>query len=262
MLQIRKEQMKAFENAALKRFEDKMTAHSMTFTPRLSKVLGEKQIRKAVQQAMRRAARYGFTNQGPMQLYIELMYICGSDFDTDPQYPTLGKVLNEQGDQMERADRIYRGLMDYIEKVSGYGAVFVTEALEALADFVGQPLPFGPNDFEEGLVREMQRLFPRKADYIGVSGINGLIRESIIEARQYEFPPFRGAALLVILKFAFGHGCTDDLLYPWIFRTIHDRRIGAPEIRARQLEKKSITWLNHVIGRSQKTVRVHIRETR
>lgn len=94
MLIIRKEQMKAFENDALRRFEDEMVVHSKEFTPRLCKVIGDEQLRVALRQTMERADTYGFTNRGPIRLYIELMFLYGNDFDTDPQYPSLGKVLN------------------------------------------------------------------------------------------------------------------------------------------------------------------------
>ena len=59
----------------------------------------------------------------------------------------------------------------------------------------------------------------------------------------------RGEALVVVLMFAFGHGCTDDPLYPWISRTLKDERIVGPAARVERLEKKSITWLEHVLAR-------------
>lgn len=40
--------MKAFENDALRRFEDEMVVHSKEFTPRLCKVIGDEQLRVAL----------------------------------------------------------------------------------------------------------------------------------------------------------------------------------------------------------------------
>jgi hypothetical protein len=54
--------------------------------------------------------------------------------------------------------------------------------------------------------------------------------------------------------FAFGHGCTHDPLYPWIARTLKDERIKDPAARAERLEKKAITWLDHVLARPPKGV--------
>jgi len=56
--------------------------------------------------------------------------------------------------------------------------------------------------------------------------------------------------------FSFGHGCTDDPLYPWISRTLHDERIVNSEARAARLEKKAVTWLEHVNARNEKRVQM------
>jgi len=56
--------------------------------------------------------------------------------------------------------------------------------------------------------------------------------------------------------FAFGHGCTNDLLYPWISRTLQDERIADPEARAARLEQKAITWLEHVNARNEKRAEI------
>ncbi len=171
MLIIRKEQMKAFENDALRRFEDEMVVHSKEFTPRLCKVIGDEQLRVALRQAMERADTYGFTNRGPIRLYIELMFLYGNDFDTDPQYPSLGEVLNAPGDQMLRAEQIYEGILDYQEKVSGLDAANVRKALTALSVFAQKPVRFSPNNFVAEMLQEMTRVFPQKAAYIGEEGL-------------------------------------------------------------------------------------------
>ena len=93
MLQIREEQMAVFEQAALRRFEDEMVVHSKIFSPRLCEVLGEEQLRVALRRAMARAGGYGFSYRGPIRLFIEFMFLFGSAFDTDPQYPWAGKIL-------------------------------------------------------------------------------------------------------------------------------------------------------------------------
>ena len=55
--------------------------------------------------------------------------------------------------------------------------------------------------------------------------------------------------LLAILMFSFGHGCLDDPLYPWMSQTLSDERITDVSARAERLERKSITWLDHVLAR-------------
>jgi hypothetical protein len=250
MWTIREEQTEAFRQNALKKFEDEMVAHSKDFSPPLCEVIGDEQLRVALRSAMKRADGYGFTNRGPVRLFIEMMFLCGSGFDTDPQYPEVGAVLRASGDQMHRAQQIYELCMHNLEKVAGPGAVNVRKALSDLLIFTRAPLTFS-NDFVTDMLQAMHRVFPQKAAYVGEPGLKALIDEAIAEARQYQFETARQRTLLVVLKFAFGHGCTDDPLYPWIASTLRDKRIRDADARAERLEKKATTWLEHVVAANE-----------
>jgi hypothetical protein len=247
MLIIRAEQMSAFEQAARQQFEDEMVVHSKGFATRLCEVIGDEQLRLAVRSAMARAATYKLTNRGPVQLFVEMTLLCGSGFDTDPQYPTMGAFLRAPYDQMMRSERIHAGYCDFLEKVSGPGASNVYRALKELLQLARTPLDL-PDDFVPGILEEMKRIFPQKVAYIGESGLGELVEEALAEARLYKFDTVREKVLILTLKFAFGHGCTDDPLYPWISRTLQDVKIVSPQARASRLEKKAITWLEHVLA--------------
>ena len=248
---IRPEQMRAFEQAARRRFEEEMVVHSKSFAPPLCKVIGDEQLRVALRAAIARAEHYGFTNRGPIRLFIDMMFLCGSGLDTDPQYPALGEVLRASGDQMLRAQQIHEGHNDYLKRVSGPGAVNVHKALRDLLTFARTPLTIAPNNLIQGMLREMTRIFPQKTAYVGEAGLRVLIDEGIAEAQRYRFEAARPGALLVVLKFAFGHGCTDDPLYPWIAQTLKDERTVSPAARAERLEEKALTWLQHVVARNE-----------
>lgn len=247
---IRAEQMKVFEQAARSRFEEEMIAHSKAFSPRLCEVIGDVQLRAAVRSGIARADGYGFSNRGPVRLFIELMFLCGSAFDTDPQYRPLGDILRSSSDQMRRAQQIHEGHLDYLERVSGPGAVNVKKALSDLLIFVRTPITF-TTSVQTNMLELMNRIFPQKVAFVGEAGLQELIQEGVAEAQRYHFESIREQALLVVLKFAFGHGCTDDPLYPWIVRTLRDDRITDPAARAARLERKAITWLEHVVARNE-----------
>jgi hypothetical protein len=105
MLVISAQQMKALGQAALKNFEDEMVVHSKKFSPRLCEVLGDEQLREAIRRAIGRAGEYGFDLRGPVRLYIEMMFLYGSSFDTDPQYPWAAQALRSSEPQMQRAEQ-------------------------------------------------------------------------------------------------------------------------------------------------------------
>ena len=250
MLVIRPDQMKVFEQDATRRFEEEMVVHSKDFSPRLCEVIGDEQLRVALRSAITRADGYGFTYRGPIRLFIELMFLLGSGFDSDPQYPAIRRVLDDSAGQMQRAQQIHEEFLDYLEKVSGPGAVNVHRALSELLIFARSSPAFS-SDFVADMLQEMKRMFPQKAAYVGEPALRAVIDEALDEAREHGFDTDRQRALLVVLKFAFGHGCTNDPLYPWIARTLRDEKFDAGA-RAARLEKKAVTWLEHVVARNER----------
>jgi hypothetical protein len=248
VLIIRSEQMKAFEDVARRRFEDEMVEHSRAFSPRLCAVLGEPPLRGVIGGMMTRAEGYGFTFRGPIRLYIEMSFLFGSSFDTDPQYPVLGEQLRAEGDQMTRADRIYEATVLYNRQVSGEGAVNVHRALRELLAFARLPDDISPNYWGYRVLEEMHRIFPEKASYLGDDILKTLIRRAATEAERWNFTATRPKVMMAILMFAFGHRCADDDLYPWIGRAVRDPKIVSADARAQRLERKAITWLEHVVA--------------
>ena len=248
MLVIRPEQMDVFRRAARASFEEEMVAHGRAFSPRLSGVIGDEQLRLAVRRTLDRADGYGFTNRGPIRLCVELMFLFGSGFDTDPQYPWAAEILQAPDDQMRRAEQLFDRTLDYQARVSGPGRANTYRALRELSAFAGQRVEWPSDGLPAALRREMARVFPAKAAYVGDAGLAALIAEGSAEARRYGLPAPAGDALLVVLMFAFGHGCTDDPLYPWIANTLRDERIVAPAARTDRLQRKALTWLDHVLA--------------
>jgi hypothetical protein len=52
MLTLRREQISAFEQAALCRFENELVAHCRDFATRLCEIIGDEQLRVAVRSSM------------------------------------------------------------------------------------------------------------------------------------------------------------------------------------------------------------------
>jgi len=255
MLRIRPEQIALFEQRALATFEDEMVAHSLLFTPRLCRTLGDTQLRIAVRQMIARAYDHGFDCRGPVRLYVELSFLYGSGFDTDPQYPRLARILGSGEDQMLRAEWLYQEILDYQGQVSGPEACNVRRALVTLAQYVEHPAVGGAETFVADTLVAMDRIFPEKSSFVGQRALTALLAEATAAAREHGVPQdIRGRLLLGVLMFAFGHACSTDPLYPWIGRTLANPLVVDPLVRVRRLEKKAITWLRHVLSGSWRGV--------
>jgi hypothetical protein len=249
MLKVRAEQMQAFERSAWRAFEDEMIAHSKDFAPTLCTVIGDAQVRLAVRHMIARAGTYNLTLRGPIRLCVELMFLCGSAFDTDPQYPGFGDCLRSSNSEMRRADQLQAAHNEYLEAVAGPDNINIHNAERAIADYARRPTVVSEPQLEAELIGEMTRSFPQRTAYIGEAALRELVTEGRQEARKHRFTTPRGQALVVILMSAFGHGCTSDPLYPWISQTLTDPMIVDAAARADRLERKSLTWLEHVLAR-------------
>ncbi|HRE53900.1 MAG TPA: hypothetical protein PLP22_03805 [Candidatus Competibacter sp.] len=230
-----------------------MVAHLADFSPPLFKTLGEKPMLDVVRFGMARAEQHELTLRGPVRLYLEMMLLFGSYFDTDPQYPWAAEMLKSRAvGQMERAELLYEKTVDYREKVAGPDDAYALKALRNISMLAQQPLLIPSEEFVPYMRQEIARVYPQKVAYVGQEGIDALIRKGADGARRQRFSTTRAAALIVVLMLAFGHGCGADPLYPWINKTLRDEAITEQEARAKRLEKKALTWLEHVLDYFEK----------
>lgn len=249
MLVLTRKQMLAFEQSAQQAFEDEMLEHVSQFSPPLYKTLGEAQTRKALVLAMAQAKHHGFTQRGPVRTYVEQMLLLGSHFDSDPQYPWATEILTMPDlPQMERAELLYTKTLDYLEKVVGPEDAFSLAALRHVAMFAQQPLHVTTQSFVQDMLRELSQIYPQKAAYMGAQAMEQLIHKGLAGAQRQRFNSLRGAVLVIVLMFAFGHGCGADPWYPWISKTLGDSNDADPEAKVKRLEKNALTWLEHVIA--------------
>jgi hypothetical protein len=249
MLIVRQEQMEALAQAVLRRFESDMVIHLADFSPPLFKAVGEDQMRAAVRLGMAKAAVYGFDLHGPVRLFLELMLLFGSHFDTDPQYVWLAEILTNQkaGSQMERGELLYHRAMLYRKNVIGPNDEYMLRALHDINTEAQKFRSLSGEDHTSYMLGKIKQIYPEKFDYIGSDALERLIRGGYDRAIRHGFSTGRSMVLIVILMLAFGHGCDDDPLYPWIARTLADPAITNADARAKRLETKALTWLKHVL---------------
>lgn len=250
MLTIGKDQLARFREPPRRAFEAEMVEHLAAFSPPLFKTLGEDQMLVVVRTGMAAAERHGFDLRGPVRMYLELMLLFGSRFDTDPQYPWFHELLTAEPDapQMQRAGRIHARVTEYRRQVAGPDDDYTFAALRRILQFAEQPLDYPPAQIVGEMARQFAAVYPEKVAWLGEPALTNLIEEGVETARRLKSPSARGEALMSVLMFAFGHGCADDPLYPWIANTIRDGMVPEPARWPVRLEKKAITWLRHVLG--------------
>ncbi|MBV5311258.1 hypothetical protein [Chromatium okenii] len=247
MLIIRAEQLAAFQQAAITTLENQLLTHIQTVTPVLTATLGEIPLRLAVQQAMTNAAQYELTERAAIRLFVELRFLLGSAFESDPQYHWIVPILRDKEiPQMVRALQIYEKTVDYQTQVLGEGGINTRTALQNLLLFMQQPFLLSMRDFGPGMLRVLTDIFPLKAAYLGEEALQGIIRSGYAQARELGFPTLRSYGVLTGLMFVCGHGCIADPLYSWIAQILKDTQ--TPDVIAEQLNKQTLLWLEQMLA--------------
>lgn len=234
MLTVNPAQLKSFEDAAMARFRHQMADHARAVAPRLCATLDAAQLATAVNAVVDRALRQGFTNRGPVRLFVELACLFGSGFETDPLHPAITELLAAPEDQMVRADRLHRLYLAHVAHTCGDDDATEARMLARLGACLRQPPMADDRDPSVALVSEMHRLWPEKAELAGLDALAALSLWGWVHAGRRGLGSPRGRAVAVLLMFVLGHACLDDPLYPWIARSLQDVEAQRDATLARQ----------------------------
>jgi hypothetical protein len=253
MLTIRQQQVEIFRQQYLQRFEDEMLVHLKTFSPRHSKVAGDEAVRRVIRLGIKNAENYGLTNRGSVRFYIELMFMFGSYFDTDPQYPWAASILNKPSaiDQSIRADGLYYATNQYLAHVSGPNHTHLFQAMRRLQQARIEDFVVPGKSLEEGVLQGLHAIYPEKCDYVGESALKHVMRNGLDIAQTYSFTTDKGKVLMTALAFAVGHGFPKDPLCSWIGKRLEDTRRTDPAKLVDDLHSKALLYLDHILGKKE-----------
>jgi hypothetical protein len=257
MMIIRQSQMEIFEEAALRRFESDMLVHLSVFAPTHCQVIGESAVRTGIRLGIQRAAGYGLSNRGPVRFFLELMFMYGCHFDTDPQHVWARDALRNEDvpDQMAKAEQLYAKAMAFTAATAGKDYVHAKDALRRARRVPFDDLPVLGGDFEATMLQRVAEMHPEKVQVLGEATTRSVIERCKALPEALSLAPERGAALCVAATFAVGHGFGQDPLLPWIGRTLTNPAYSDPEVRTRRLHARMMTYLDHVIAGFDAAVR-------
>ncbi|MFN7923283.1 MAG: hypothetical protein U0Q16_24490 [Bryobacteraceae bacterium] len=252
---VRSAQVEAFHPRILDQFEGLLAGHAREFAPKHTEVLGEQGTLAVVKTAIARGAAYGFDAQAPLELFLDLMFLLGSEFDTDLQYPWAAEILSPKspGNQMEKADRLHAASIGYLDAVAGPDNEYAQAALQALRDQGGALVRETKTDFRTAAPMLMRKLYPQKVDHLGPAITAAVVERAIAECAARQIQTLPGYWVITAFDFALGHAITRDPLYPWVKETLNDERIAQPDERAGKLYSKAKVYIDHAIQHWKET---------
>lgn len=222
--------MSEFERVARNAFEDDMVWHVREEFPDRIVGMPEDSVREQVRWGMRRAEGYGFTNRGPVGFFIELMFLLGPEFDSDPRYPWARDILTDKTDQMDRSDRLHEVLMNHLHgQQSPRAGKDVTE-----------------QEFEDNMVEHLKQVFPIRTEAMGEDVVREVIRIGIGRADGYELDTPGPVCLFIEMSFLSGSGFDTDPQYPWMQQVLADTTDQVD--RANRLRGEALKYRAAVVG--------------
>jgi hypothetical protein len=100
-------------------YENDFLARLRHLYPQKSDFQGDSLMCAWMQEGIRSAKEYGFTDMRGVFIYIALQFFLGSGFDKDPLYPWAEETLTNPAvtNAVERYSQLYRKAKDYLNKV-------------------------------------------------------------------------------------------------------------------------------------------------
>jgi hypothetical protein len=251
MLHIRNEQMQAFEQVALKRFKDSMVEHIKKNFPKPIELAGEQAVRETVRLGLDRSKAYGLKTEHEICLYVDLMIMLGTGFDTDPQLPWAAATLNDEtvSSSVKRVEKLYDKAMEYLNRVVGQDNVFPVNALRRVRTYtIGQL----EERFESDVVRSAAPLFreiwPAKWESIGSAGLGRLIGKARELASKYEIESSSDVGIYALFMFLLGYRFDTDPMYPWTSEILADDSVTNPKQKIHSLHAKAMALLDQALS--------------
>jgi len=248
-VKVRREQHETLARALRDRFEREMLAHLREFSPRHCEVIGDDGVLAVIRQGIDAAEPYGFVQRGPVRLYLEMMFMLGSEFDSDPQYPWAREALTDEAffDPMDRAEALHQRLRQYLTEVAGPDHRYTLRALRRIHELERQDVLRDGEALEDSGLRLTESCYPEKHAYVGPEALRELIKEAKAVAVDHDLALPDGAGVLLALMYAMGHGVANDPLVPWVGKTLRDPAEKGRRGRLDRLESKSRLYLKRVL---------------
>jgi len=246
MLKIRKEQHDELGKISLKRFEDSMVEHIKKFFPKYYEIHGEPIIRDVIQYAIERSNTYDFTTERDVCLYINLVFLLGSNFDKDIQLPWASVILRDETitGPATRIERLNGKVMEYLDEAVGVENEYLGRALLRIREISFEDFDRSPSPNAGSVaVVQLREIWPHKCRQLGEPVLRRLITEGMKTARSYNITSERGVVLYTALMFLLGSGFDKDPQFPWAASILNDESITNEAAKVDRLYKDSMTFL-------------------
>lgn len=250
-MNIGREQWQDLEHAFAGGPPAALEEHLRQFSPRLAQAAGPEGVAALVHHAREKAAQYELASPSGGQWLVECMALFGWQFDSDPQYAVLSRILQDGvgAPQFERLQQLHGLTVDFLERACGKEREYERRGLTRLLEVEPKTVAAQAHPGIAAL-SQLRVAFPERCETIGEAGLMNLAREAAQVARQENLDSAEGDVLCLGLCFTLGHGFAHDPLYPWVAHALE--KGGSTEARIEHLYARSRIYLQHALEIAEK----------
>jgi hypothetical protein len=235
---------------AMERFFGYMDPYLRNLWPRHARLLGHNGIKSVLRLGADNARAFGLSNPGLLGTYIELMFLLGSHFDSDPWVPWAGQILRDPAIDapLTRAQRLYEHMNWFRDNVTGSDREFEHQALSERHNLFRDDVPPGDPRFSSAWMTAIYQVHPRRAAILGDARLGTLLSVATEAALQNGVGTPRGVCLWAFLMLTRGHKFAVDPLMPWTKEALAERAGETLSQRAERFEAAFERYRAHVLG--------------
>jgi hypothetical protein len=220
---IRDEQLDLLKRVTTRRFEDRTFAHVATYFPDFLNLCDEPGIRTAIHRAWQRASTYDIVTERGVWQFVDVAFMLGEGFDTDPRVPWAAETLRSRRNEQVRMQQVFKGALAFIDGTKkdfpAWGGdekrlLATLHQLEAESgdELAESDLP----EFKSHLKALFQAGLPARYDYIGPETMRVVVDRGLRGAHDQGLTTKRGVAIYTALTLLLGSDVATDPLYPWV----------------------------------------------
>ncbi|MDR0218921.1 MAG: hypothetical protein LBI71_08580 [Enterobacteriaceae bacterium] len=215
-IEINEEQWNMLKNNSLNAYIDELIVHCNESYPYLEIKSGQNGLKEALKIAVEKAKNKGFDQRGPVQFYIDLQILFGTEFQTDPQYSWIKTILDNNVNigQIEKTTLLYHEVTQYLNAVHGEQDEYLKASIIKFQNINIEHLNVQWNTYESNIYSLLKSLFPQKYRFIQQNDIKKLIQFSVEKSNQYHIENANKSAFLVLTMFLLGHEFDQDIFLP------------------------------------------------
>lgn len=249
MIHIRSSQMEMFGAYSMKKYKAELCKYLTQYHSLLCETMGSEALEETVDLGLQRVHECGFTLNGTIRTYLEIMLALGSDFDRDPQYFWLIPWLRpqERYQEMERARYLQFHVVRYLDDVQGSDGVNRIQALSKAQSITHDQLIQIGSNYPQSAMKWLESMHPLKCRFIGKDALGSLIQSARKEAARAELRSLASVPLVLGLMFTFGGGILRDPMHPWVTTTLTALHEKDQETREEKLLLESKAYLTKMI---------------